>query len=79
MKLRIGNYDVEVTAAYNGPSGKTRKDTMHFLNLISMYLGEAAIYNVEHGYVRKRAESEAQRLADDIYYVLEAKGLYKGL
>lgn len=75
MKLRIAGYEVEVKARNLSISDRTNKaDTMHLLNLLSIYAKEASYkYGLEgcHG-----LEAEANQVSETIYELLKENGLY---
>lgn len=77
MKLTINGYEVEIKAKANYNSRANKLDTMHFLNTLSIWASEAArTYRMERC---ESLEKNANKAADDIYTVLSAAGLYKGL
>lgn len=50
MKLKIGNYDVEIKAKNRIVSESEDEDTMYLLNDIAMWACEGAKYNRDRGY-----------------------------
>lgn len=74
MKIRIGEYDVEIKVSRNG--GKANKqDAYYFLNDISLWAGQT----VEKWY-KEGADAiakEANGCSNDIHSFLEARGLYE--
>lgn len=52
MKLKIGNYDVEIKAKNRIVSESEDEDTMYLLNDIAMWACEGAKYNRDKGYMQ---------------------------
>lgn len=73
MKLKIGYYEVEVSARKSWTSNES-EDTKAFLNELSLFLSKAARQNEAEGY---NANAKAAReMSDDIYMALKAVGYY---
>lgn len=74
MKVRIGSYDVEISATDRLLEGD---QTLHFLNELSIVYKDAGIYNEENHYpVFAYIYS---RIASDIFKICAENGLYEEL
>lgn len=76
MKLKIGCYEVEVFARELGNENQNEKDTLHFLNNVSIWASEAADLNRLQGYNGIAHSYEVS--SGDIFKALKEKGLYRG-
>lgn len=75
MKLKIGDYEVTISARSQYCKKGSEFDTMALLNLISIWTQEAAI---RYGHLNCPAiAKEAKKIGDDIHKELEKRGYYK--
>ena len=77
MKLTINGYEVEIKVKSKWNKRTNKADTMAFLNMVSIWAGEAAMYNV-HKFGTGYGNTE-NRASDDIYNFLDANGCYDNL
>lgn len=75
MKLRIGEYEVDIKVKHSKCGGKANKaDTMYFLNDLVCICADSARLNRMLG--THSIADESEKYHDDIYNYLKAKGLY---
>lgn len=74
MKLTIAGNEVNITVKSSVSNKANAKDTMDFLNLLSIYLSDCADHNLARGY--EGFAREARTMADDIYKTLLQVGAY---
>lgn len=74
MKLNIAGNVVNITVKSPTSHEANTKDTMDFLNLLSIYLTDCADYNQTAGY--KGFADDSRTMADDIYKALVKAGAY---
>lgn len=75
MKLNIGGFEVEIMAKDKYSKRLNRKDTLVFLNKISLLVSVAEVHYTKEGY--KGLADEAAKISDDIYNFCGDNGLYK--
>ena len=73
MKIKIGSYDVEITAT----NRYTKEDCaeMYLLNKISVWASEAALYN-KHVFGDNAVSAAYERASHEIFTQLLEKGFY---
>lgn len=69
MKLKIGDYEVTVTA-----KGSYTRDTKTFLNTLSSALADCADARLKNGL--PATAYEVRKMSNDIYDFLDSKGYY---
>lgn len=77
MKLRIGDYEVNISAKSEGCKRANKNDTMSILNFLSVCCIEAAHHYLENGW--HVSSNRAKKYGDDIYEALNNAGLYDDL
>ena len=77
MRLIIDDFEVEVKARLVNKDRFSRKDTMRFLNKVSIWAGEASKQYDDNG-LDSLAEW-TQKASDQIYETLRKNGCYKNL
>lgn len=75
MRLNIGGFEVEIIAKGKYTKRFNRKDTLQFLNKISLLASVAEAHYTKEGY--KGLADEAAEVGDDIYNFCGDNGLYK--
>ena len=77
MKLRIGDYEVNISAKCDSSARANKADTMALLNSLSIYCSECAEHYSENGVFG--LSRRAKKYGDDIYEALNNAGLYDDL
>ena len=75
MKVRIGHYDVEISATNEYLKDSDTDPTLSFLNELSSVFMDAGSWNVEMGY--RAVGDHDQNVASDLFAICEENGLYK--
>ena len=75
MKFKIEHYEIEIKAKEQYSKRNNAEDAMAFMNMVSLYLGEAATSYSNRG--RDMMAEQARTMANDIYRALSDIGYYK--
>lgn len=75
MKISLNGWEVEVKAKYMNNQKYTEKDTMNFLNWLSLMLEDLSKYDRIQGYENLALMRENE--SHNIFLMLKEKGLYK--
>lgn len=73
MKLKIGDFDVNITAFRHGDLDED-EGTQNFLNMLSIVFSDAAKWNLTRGYIQ--IPETYEKLSTDIYVALDKLGIY---
>lgn len=77
MKLRIGDYEVNISAKRDTSKRANKSDTMALLNFLSICCSEAANKYSENGWTV--TSMRAKQYSNDIYEALKNVGYYDDL
>lgn len=77
MKLKIGGYEVNISAKCEGYTRANKADTMTLLNFLSICCSEAANKYSENGWAV--TSMRAKQYSNDIYEALKNVGYYNFL